>query len=420
MDNRRSIRRIAVVRQAVQTEAANWEATQAPFVKRAKRRIADADRLEAFIAANNVSLDRNESTGKIVRVPEVLLREIDRLRSEAELDEQAKSRAIMRLLTDPLDAMLGAWHYERDKEIPSDFAMGFARALRTSCSGKNREQFATLLGAPLDAFPVFARTLNALAATWKKYRPDSVAWMEDHPNEYRRMHEAQLRCSPITAIPPERARWLEEFGTDESSRIREMFPDADTAPAVRPLEIRMLHRQRTYKQAAKTAAFVLWGNFLLSQPELIDFCRKCSSPFPSKSNQLYCERACGKNSSSLKCNNNGTRRKNAKRMRDVARRLKKWLNGGNWRHRGDWRKEVDPKGSVKPNLTRLDRRSRWLFEFIAAALAPVGSREVEEQFELCFDTRQGETEKARTRAVFDDFLSNIREAERLTQLQQGR
>jgi hypothetical protein len=158
-----------------------------------------------------------------------------------------------------------------------------------------------------------------------------------------------------------------------------------------------LRGQRTYSQAGKTAAYVLWGEFLANGSPLIDFCEKCAHPFPFRSNGRFYPTSCGTNVSSLKAHRLEVRTENWKRLQDSVTTLRSRIASGRRR-----------------NLLHGIQNGRWLTRFIRAAnLAPGSSEfqlERDKLLDLCLVDENSEADRALAEETLDQFLKDIAES----------
>jgi hypothetical protein len=209
-----------------------------------------------------------------------------------------------------------------------------------------------------------------LVDTWLPLRAErepDILWTDIYPDLADEMQRAQLA----------RIVWSER-------------PNFFSRQIENPKLITMqkLRGQRSYGQAGRTVAYVLWGDFLAANHSSVDFCKACLHPFPYRPNKEFYPSSCGTNTSSLKAHKLKVRRENWDLLIKAARKL---------------RKRID---SRKPRKL-LDglATGRWLTRFIRAAENPSDQAARARLLDLCCDGTW--SHKAEVQSTLYQFLDDI-------------
>ena len=192
--------------------------------------------------------------------------------------ELAESRKVSRLLTEPLDAFAAAWRKRSGLPVVRDARvvdLRFGGILRSHCASDTWDEMATLSGRADSALSVFLDTVNLMLDLWMPASPDSVAWCFANPKAYEDVKSGQLSRRTAVTVPDA----FTQLAMDGRSTL---------------IRITKFLGQTTYKQAATTAALVLFGDFLVDSPGTISFCKKCSKPYLFRSNKEFCSGDCAR------------------------------------------------------------------------------------------------------------------------------
>ena len=280
-------------------------------------------------------------------------------------------RAEMRsMLFDPLYAFAASWHYSRNLLLgaqrcsapksssryncrfcsaPESSAvrsfkvwdLHFGGALNALCWAPDLEVDPSLGGKSKNGLEAFWVAIGKLLDSWLPLRtePNAVLlWCDSYPDLVADMNRAQMA----------RVAWLKRPNYFE---LEVKNPGLITGQRLRG--------QRTYSQAGKTAAYVLWGEFLAKGSSSIDFCEKCLQ----KSEMTLRSRIA------------------SGRRRDLLHNI---------------------------------ATGRWLTRFIRAASLPPGSSEFQVQrdklLDLCWVNEIKEADRALAEKTLDQFLKDIAES----------
>ena len=312
---------------------------------------------------------------------------------------------------DPLYAFSASWHYSRNllfgaQKCPAPkssnrykcrfcsapessavrsfrvWDLHFGGALNALCLAPDLEVKPSLGGNSKDGLETFWKTLRTLLDSWLPLRKEPkcvLCWSDTYPDLVADMNRAQIA----------RVAWLRRPNYFEVG-------DAENPGLITRHRLR---GQRTYSQAGKTAAYVLWGEFLANGSPSIDFCEMCAHPFPFRSNGRFYPASCGTNISSLKAHRLDVRKDNWERLKGLAETLHSDITSG------------------KPlNLPKGIKTGRWLTRFIRAASLPPGSSEFQvrrdELLDLCWVDEIKEADRALAEKTLDQFLKDIAESRR--------
>jgi hypothetical protein len=255
----------------------------------------------------------------------------------------------------------------------------FGGALNALCWAPDLEVDPSLGGKSKNGLEAFWVAIGKLLDSWLPLRtePNAVLlWCDSYPDLVADMNRAQMA----------RVAWLKRPNYFE---LEVKNPGLITGQRLRG--------QRTYSQAGKTAAYVLWGEFLAKGSSSIDFCEKCLHPFPSRSNGRFYPASCGTNVSSLKAHWLKTRKENWKCLQKSEMTLRSRIASGRRR-----------------DLLHNIATGRWLTRFIRAASLPPGSSEFQVQrdklLDLCWVNEIKEADRALAEKTLDQFLKDIAES----------
>lgn len=310
------------------------------------------------------------------------------------------------MLFDPLYAFAASWHYSRNllfgvQKCPAPksssryncrfcsapessavrssevWELYFGGVLNALCASPDLQRNTSLSGKSKNGLYAFWTTIGTLLDSWLPLRkePNCVLfWSDTYPNLVAEMSRAQIA----------RVAWLKRPNYFEVGDVKS--PGLITWHRIRS--------QRTYSQAGKTAAYILWGEFLANGSSSIDFCEKCAHPFPFRSNGRFYPTSCGTNISSLKAHRLKTRTENWKRLQEEATTLHSAITSG------------------KPvNLPKGMKNGRWFTRFVRAASLSPGSSEFQVQrdllLDLCSEEGSKEAPREEVEKTLDQFLKNI-------------
>ena len=321
-----------------------------------------------------------------------------------------------RCLTEPLAAILAAWEYEHDLEsgVIEDLRGIFPEALAERC-GRSPD---TLSGDPRISFGVFMACFVGLLKVWRSeptpeglYGSVAAHWCARHPEIFSKVQEAhRLRAS----FPN-----IEEIGWTVSD-VMSAHGASEELPNHGKLELReTVHfiRQRTWTQAAQTAAYALFGDFLLTEAETIGFCRHCAMPFHRGQKKLFCSLKCARSYSAFRSHDAKSRDSRRKTLRKAAKALTKWLQD---RHiaASDWQLKIQ---TVAWTNSDNKRRNRILGAYVRASRTERGSPEREKLLQSLQDAssvagnERGSKEREGLQQELAAFLLDIQKAEEIQQ-----
>ena len=300
-------------------------------------------------------------------------------------------REIRALLIEPASAFLAAWETGKRRAFVRN---GARRRSALRCPDSQRQVFAQILqdhsvdeylarvpylggsnDARARALDEYLKIVAELMMSWEPYqRQDNgvLAWFDGNQYHVRKMHEAQRARVTLSERPS-------FFRVDPSNK-----PTLEV--------VQKFTNQKTFRQAARTAAYCLWGTFLSGDPFEIQFCEKCLMPFPFRKSKRYCL-ACSTGASSNKSHKNDIRKQNWVRLREVAPELR-------------WRLA---NGDSKSALTNL-ASGRWLARFIRAAKGSYGTDTRDRMVELCTSYESPDVHRWAVHEAIDSFLEDIRRA----------
>jgi hypothetical protein len=338
------------------------------------------------------------------------------------LRESASPLASGRYLTDPKVAFSLVWEYSRhpDSEVIADRAEDFPNLLRAMCGPRDllhssaSEPSVPLLGDRGSAFKIYLDTIAELLRVWRTGPPPpglpgSIAahWCVRHPDILQQIQTAMRSRSRY--FVPEEANWTYD-------ELRPGGPFHHPLQQHKKLALVSSDRfigQRTWSQAARTAAYALFGDFLTGKPEDIGFCRKCEQPFERGKRTLFCSLKCARCYSATSSHDAAIRLRNRKAFRKSVTSVAKWV-GKSHRAGSDWRRQVENAPEL---VTRDGRHSRTVGFYIRAAESPLGSPDREKLLDSLLDTSVfsagtiREKEREKLRPEVNAFLENIRRAQ---------
>lgn len=319
---------------------------------------------------------------------------------------KSECNEIRSMVFDPLYAFAASWHYSRNLlfgaqkwpapkssnryncrfcSAPESSAVRsskvwelyFGGALNALCTSPDLQLNTSLSGKSKDGLEAFWKTIGTLLESWLPLRKEpncALFWSDTYPDLVADMNRAQIA----------RVAWLKRPNYFEVGDVKN--------PGL--ITWHRLRGQRTYSQAGKTAAYVLWGEFLANGSSSIDFCEKCVHPFPFRSNGRFYPTSCGTNVSSLKAHRLEVRKDNWKRLQELANTLHSNITSG------------EPL-----SLPKGIKIGRWLTRFIRAASLPHDSSEFQLQrgklLDLCLVDESNEADVALAEETLDQFLKDI-------------
>ena len=244
-------------------------------------------------------------------------------------------------------------------------------------------------------------------------RHGSVAahWCARHPEVFSKVQEALRLRAPFPQV--EEPAWTLADVVSAHSALKKL-------PKSGKLELCMTVRfagQRTWTQAAQTAAYALFGDFLITNAESTGFCEHCAKPYLRGQKRLFCSHRCANARSKERSRNKATRISRRKAFRKASKALTKWLQGHHSVH-SDWTKEVQNAAGLQ---TRDGRQNRTLGEFIRASRTEAGSCEREELLhslrvaDTVSESEKGSKEAEGLQNELDAFLRNVQAAEKIRQ-----
>jgi hypothetical protein len=178
-------------------------------------------------------------------------------------------------------------------------------------------------------------------------------------------------------------------------RPNSMFLDGVSRP--KPDVMRRFNGQKDLRQAARTAAYVLWGGFISEKPFSIAFCQRCLKPLLlTRKDKRSCT-GCSKGELSNRSIKNGYRKANWKVLQRVSSELHK-----------------RPSNSRSTGARRDLPSGRWLTRFIRAAEHPDDFDALDRLLDLCTEYGCTKEHGWEVRRVLDQFLKDIRESKILT------
>jgi hypothetical protein len=321
-----------------------------------------------------------------------------------------------RCLTEPLLAIHAAWEYEHDLEsgLIEDLRGIFPETLAERC-GRSQD---TLTGDPRIALGVFMACLVVSLRVWRSEPPPeglygSVAahWCARHPEIFSKVQEAHR--SRVSYPHIEEVGWTAADVVSAHSTSKEL-------PKRGKLELSStVHfiRQRTWTQAAQTAAYALFGDFLLTEAETIGFCGYCAMPFLRGQKKLFHSSECARSRSAIRSHDAKARVSRRKTFRKAAKALRELLQGRSGARSG-WRIKVQRAAGMQ---TRDGRQNRTLGAYIKASRTDSGSPEREKLLQSLQDAsgvlekKEGSKEIESLQQELDAFLLDIQKAEEIQQ-----
>jgi hypothetical protein len=314
-------------------------------------------------------------------------------------------------LTDPFMAFFVVWQYEHEPENDLCLEGDFPKFLRAMCGSRNGSQRVLLSGDSGIAFHIFLATISSLLRAWREEAPPSglpgtaaAHWCDRHPEVLERIQDAVAsRSRFIRPVTPE---WtLDELRPGGAAHVGEH----------RKLELIATERftgQRSWGQAAQTAAYSLFGDFLGDSPELIGFCRRCDRPFLCGKRARFCSTKCAHVYSAIVSRKSAAGHARRETLRKATEGLSRWLREPH-RTGSAWRPVVEKAAGLQ---TRDGRQSRTLGEFIRAAESPPDSPEREKLLRsLLSDSTEQPEARDRVQRKLEGFLENIRNAQGMTE-----
>jgi hypothetical protein len=317
-------------------------------------------------------------------------------------------------LTDPLCAFHAWWLYEhgQDSEILDYLNDNFPKLLRAMCGGRTgshsvaTQPLVLLSGDHGSALKEYLLTIGWLLHVWRTEQPASglpgsaaAHWCDQHPDIFERVQGAMRSQS-------------RHFRTEEAAW--EPYEWRPGGPAHLPdnkklilVATKRFVGQRTWSQAAQTAAYALFGDFLGGKTEKIIFCGKCEKPFRPGKRVLFCSFKCAHSKSSTTSRHRIKADGRRKGLFSAAKSLSEWLQKPH-RAGSDWRRMVERDFGLQASD---GRHSRFMGEYIRAAQTPPGSPEREKllRSHLSCSTENSQ-ERENVQQQLEAFLKNVEEA----------
>jgi len=338
-------------------------------------------------------------------------------RSDAELKEAITCLwSPSSALEDPLDAFLLSWEIEHGNSDAYGSVLGaFSIHLQQQyeCIGAQNSRFMTP-GQKYDdarsALTRYGATLSMLLEAWRKERPaegvyGSVAahWCDRHPDLWNMIETAQRKRASFLQIQSD--RW-------EPKDWRTGGPAF--GPKNKHLTLTRVEKFKpaiSWVDAAQTAAFALWGDFLAGDPGKIGFCDRCDKPFELRRKKRFCSHKCGHSFSNYASRDRDTAESRRKGLPKAAKELKGWLQKkqsatSDWRKAtSDWRKDVEIAFGL---WTDSGKKSKIFHEYIVGAETSLGS--LQRTKLLASLTRASNLSRRKLDEIeraLNDFLSDI-------------
>jgi hypothetical protein len=325
-------------------------------------------------------------------------------------------------LTNPSAAFLAAWVYEHDSNNGFLERLGevFPDLLLEMCGWRPIDGSSPvrpkkiLLGERQYALSTYLDKIASLIRVWRNEPPPSglpgvtaAHWCDRHPEILQDIQAAM--CSRSSCFSPKQIEWTwAELRPGGAAHSKENVK-LGLVPTTRFVG------QRTWRQAAGTAAHALFGAFLGKKPENLGFCKKCERPFILGKQTTYCSPKCARSYSAVASRDKTTRRKKLKTFRKVAKELAEWLSRQH-REGSVWWEGAQKAAEIR---TTKGRRSRTIGEYIRTAMTPPGSPERDRLLRSLFN--EGDfADSARRCQGFETrkqelevFLANVLQAENL-------
>ena len=272
-----------------------------------------------------------------------------------------------------------------------------------------------LLGEPENALGTYLSIIAWLLRIWRNDPPPSglsgdatAHWCDRHPDILQLIQGAM--CSRSSYFSPEEIEWTREELRPGGRAHSKDNVKLGLVPTTR------FTGQRTWRQAARTAAYSLFGAFLGDKPEIIGFCRRCEKPFFRGKSTVFCFAKCALLYSAKESRDRKTRKQKRNTFNIVARELRRWLSR---HHRAGsvWWKDVQDKADI--NARRSSRKSRTISKYIRAAISPSGSLERMRLLSSLFhegdfaDSARRHQELETLKQELETFLTNVQRAENL-------
>lgn len=315
-------------------------------------------------------------------------------------------------LAEPFAATLAAWKFEHEpqSEFVSYLRESFCQTLEVTCGNAPEK----LSGDSGKAFDLFMTCLIVLLRAWRSDPPPenvhgdvAAHWCESHP------------CILSEVQKSIRSRVMQPQVQKTEWTWKEAVAHKGNLPIGDKLELGMtahLSGQRSWTQAARTAAYALFGDFLLRHTESIGFCTRCERPFQRGQKKNYCSLTCAHTNSASISRDKATREWRRKTFIDACQALIKWLAAGK-RLRTNWPRDF--QNTVPGFRTRDGKRpNQTLAAYIRASRTELGSPERQKLFQSLQDLDTISQIQKKTKSdwdvqpeAFDAFLDNIKKAE---------
>ena len=315
--------------------------------------------------------------------------------------------------TDPYAATLTAWAYEHHQNVQfvETLEYRFPEVLAAMCGCDPRQ----LYGESGMAFVEFMTCFNECLYFWRSEQPPeglhgsgAAHWCERHPRIFSEVQQSLRSRATYPQVATVEWTFQEFLAFGKTGSV----PKVDKLGL--PLTVHFAG-QRTWRQAAHTAALALFGDFLLTN-ESLAFCRHCEKPFSKGQKKLFCSSKCAHINSAIRSRDAATRLERRRTFKSASKELPEWLKGGN-RLGSDWPKHFQNKFDGMLTLER--RPKRTLRPYILASRTEPGSLECEKLFQSLQDSDTISGIQKETKSDWDvqpetfyAFLDNIRKAEK--------
>jgi hypothetical protein len=337
-------------------------------------------------------------------------------KAEAAKDEDIK-RIVSLNLGDPLSAFLLAWEVEHGnvewlvsvEEAFREFLeqryeqIGF-RNSRPAIGRRNDDH-----GSPLVRYVVI---LSWLVSVWRKERPDdgacgSVAahWCERHPDIWNKIQTALRKRTSLVQIQSDK------------------WEARDWAPGGPAFQLKNTHRTfireerftaaMNWADAAQTAAYALFGDFLTGHPQKIGFCAICELPFwrgSGSRKKRFCSVKCGSKFWTYAGRDSDAAKERRRLLLIATKELRRLIEKR--KITSDWRRKVEHASGFSTSDRGL---SRVFHEFVVAAETRDGSPQREKLLaSLTNHSKLDQRGRDETQRMLNKFLADINAALNLT------
>jgi hypothetical protein len=309
---------------------------------------------------------------------------------------------------DPLSVFDFAWLCEKGQDPGLVLYLGqkFSKFLEARCELKTPVPW-PLPSVTRDRSAMwwFVATISMLLDKWRgdppaDHLPGSVGarWCEQHPDILQNVQTAQ------------RARTRYSVVGEEDWTISELMAGTEMQQKKKPALLWKdeLSGQRTWVQAARTLAYVVFGDFLASDTQKLGFCQRCGRPFDRGKKKLFCSSGCAHAESATVSRHDTKANKRHEGMLRSAKKLSEWLEK---KHRtgSDWRSVAELAFKLP---TSDGRYSRLMGEYIRASQTSPGSPEREKLLRsLLTSSTETPHQRENVQQQLEGFLQVVAKAE---------